>query len=116
MDDHIKKSKLQSKSFSYWYNVLECQLPIHMFVRSLREVDFILFIACLDKLCSIFVALDHTHYARWVAVFVNDLEQSCQVFLQCNRRATFQMSVTVRPMKKLEVTAPEINQAEEKIQ
>ena len=29
---------------------------------------------CLEKLCPVFFALDHTHYARWISVFVNELK------------------------------------------
>ena len=43
-------------------------------ILSLRLGDFELFIGCLEKLCPVFFALDHTHNTRWISVFVNELK------------------------------------------
>ena len=47
---------------------------ILMLVRSIREANLVLFIAVLQKLAPYFFATDHTSYARWVSVFIHDLE------------------------------------------
>ena len=47
---------------------------ILMLVRSLREANSVLFIAVLQKLDPYFFATDHTNYARWLSVFIHDLE------------------------------------------
>lgn len=73
MNQWVEESKKSSVSFKYWFNVLEYELNIHLFIRSLRESNFKLFVGSLDKFCPMFFSLDHTHYARWVSVFVNDL-------------------------------------------
>ena len=45
-----------------------------MLVRSMREANLVLFIAVLQKLAPYFFAIDHTSYARWLSVFIYDLE------------------------------------------
>ena len=47
---------------------------VNLLVKSQREANFELFIATLDKLCSIVFALDHVHYSRWLPVFVHELK------------------------------------------
>ena len=53
--------------FKYWSQIIELELLICRFVRSLREGDFDLYVQVLDELCPWFFAVDHTHDARWVA-------------------------------------------------
>ena len=45
-----------------------------MLVRSMREANFVVFVAVLQKLAPYFFASDHTNYARWLSVFIHDLE------------------------------------------
>ena len=45
-----------------------------MLVRSIREANFVLFIAVLQKPAPYFFASDLTNYARWLSVFIHDLE------------------------------------------
>ena len=45
------------------------------FIRSLREGHFPLYVHVCDELCAWFHAMDHTHYARWVPVHVQDMVQ-----------------------------------------
>ena len=67
------ESKCKSNvMFKYMYNIL--QLKILMLVRSMREANFWLFDAVLQKLAPYFVATDHTSFARWLSVFIHDLE------------------------------------------
>ena len=40
----------------------------------MREANLVLFIAVLQKLAPYFFATDHTSYARWLSVFIHDLE------------------------------------------
>ena len=47
---------------------------ILMLVRSMREANLMLFIAGLQKIAPYFFATDHTSYARWLSVFIHDLE------------------------------------------
>ena len=60
--------------FKYMYNILQLMIMILMLVRSMREANLVLFIAVLQKLAPYFFAIDHTSYARWLSVFIHDLE------------------------------------------
>lgn len=59
--------------FKYWSEVIELELLLCRFVRSLREGDFDLYVQVLDELCPWFFVFDHTNYARWLPVHVKDL-------------------------------------------
>ena len=39
-----------------------------VFVRSLRQASFAMYLAAMTEMVSWFHALDHTHYARWIPV------------------------------------------------
>ena len=45
-----------------------------MFVRSHREANFEMFVTCLKCIIPWMFALDHVHYARWLPVYLRDLE------------------------------------------
>ena len=60
--------------FKYWYNIMLFQINILLFVRSLRENNLMLFISSMKKAVPLSFALDHTHYSRWLPVFIQDLE------------------------------------------
>ncbi len=67
---------IQRKShpqFDYWYRVLQVELLLMVFVRSLREGNFQLYLSSLSSLAPWFFALDHTHYARWLPVHIHDM-------------------------------------------
>ncbi|KAG7160296.1 hypothetical protein Hamer_G025085, partial [Homarus americanus] len=61
--------------FQYWATTLNLELSIFMFVRSLRESNFSLYMDALAELCQWFFALDHTHYSRWVPVHLKDMTE-----------------------------------------
>ena len=65
----------ESPQFKYWSTTLEFELLILIFVRSLRESNFILYVAALIELVPWFFALDRTNYARWLPVHVKDMLQ-----------------------------------------
>ena len=64
--------------FKFWSMIIELELLMTRFVRSLREGDFPLYVQSCDELCSWFHALDHTNYARWLPVHVRDMVQLAQ--------------------------------------
>ena len=59
--------------FKFWSMIIELELLMTRFGRSLREGDFPLYVQSCDELCSWFHALDHTNYARWLRVHVLDM-------------------------------------------
>ncbi|KAG0708495.1 hypothetical protein GWK47_023998 [Chionoecetes opilio] len=44
-----------------------------VYVRAIREADFLLYIEALSKIVPWFFALDHTHYSRWVPIHLRDM-------------------------------------------
>jgi hypothetical protein len=64
----------ESPQFQYWLTVMEFQMLLLTFIRSLRQRDFKMY---KDSLCHIipwFFALDHQNYARWLSVHARDME------------------------------------------
>ena len=62
-----------SPQFHFWFTILQLQLQVLIFVRSLREADFKLYIESLSQLVPWFFSLDHTNYARWIPVHLRDM-------------------------------------------
>ena len=89
-DNWIKLEMQQKSSFAYWYNILQHIEYLLIFVRSFREADFPLLIASLEKLTSLFIALDRHNYGRWVPVFIQDLKM-----LKTSDEALFQQFMAV---------------------
>ena len=57
----------------YWAIVLELELLLMTYVRSLRTGDFLLYIQVLGKLVPWAFALNRHNYARWLPVHVRDI-------------------------------------------
>ena len=57
----------------YWFTVTDLIVMLFMFVRSLRESNFRLYMQILSKMLPWFFALDHINYSRWLTVAVADL-------------------------------------------
>ena len=57
----------------HWSLVINLQIEILVFVRSIREGNFHLYVQPLKNLLKCFFALDHTNYARWLTINVFDL-------------------------------------------
>ena len=65
----------QSSTANYWFTVIDLEILLFIFIRSLREGNFSLFVMSLKNIAPWMFALDHIHYARWLPVFLEDLEQ-----------------------------------------
>ena len=64
----------EKPTVQFWLLIHKYEQLIFMFIRSHRERKFTLMVATLRKLVLLFFALDHQNYARWVSVFIRDLE------------------------------------------
>ena len=60
-------------SFRDFHGVSNLLLNIKLFVRSVREASFELFVVSLEELCPQLFACENIHYSCWVAVFIHDL-------------------------------------------
>ena len=59
--------------FKFWSIILKLELEIMIYVRSLREGDFMLYIDALTNIVTWFFALGHANYARWIPVHLRDM-------------------------------------------
>ena len=59
--------------FLFWSFILQLELEVMIYVRAIREGDFLLYIDALTKLVPWFFALGHTNYARWIPVHLRDM-------------------------------------------
>lgn len=69
------RCRTDNPMFMFWSTVMDLELLMCRFIRSLREGDFLLYIQVCDELCSWFHVMDHTNYARWLPVHVRDMVQ-----------------------------------------
>ncbi len=74
-DFNVWKENMMEKNINanYWFQVMELETILFSFIKSIREADFSHFLVCLKNIIPWMFALDHTHYARWISVFIKDL-------------------------------------------
>lgn len=65
--------ELSSVQFKYWSMVVQLELLMLSFVRSLRMGNFHLYVDCMQQLASWFFVFDQTNYARWLPVHIRDM-------------------------------------------
>ena len=65
--------KQNGPQFQFWTIVMELELCILRYVRSLREANFAMYVDALTELVPWFFALEHTNYARWIPVHLRDM-------------------------------------------
>ena len=77
IDTWIKTMRLSCAQFSYWYTVLEleCICILLLFVQSIRKANLTMFINSVEKVIPWMFALDHTHYSRWLPIYLKSLKE-----------------------------------------
>ena len=63
---HLRKHA--SSQFQYLATVLELGLLLFVYVRSLRQASFMMYLYALTYLAPCFRALEPTNYARWISI------------------------------------------------
>ena len=63
----------QSVQFYYWLKTLPLEIMMLLYVRSLREGKFQLYLESLTQIVPWMFALDHTHYSRWLPIHIRDM-------------------------------------------
>ena len=70
-----KQEMIESNAnFCYWFHVIDMEMLLFAFIRSLRDADFPAFLNALRLITKWIFILNHVHYARWLPVFIKDLE------------------------------------------
>ena len=59
--------------FQFWFMALQLELLLLVFIRSIRQANFDLYIDTLSNMVPWFFALNHTNYARWIPVHLRDM-------------------------------------------
>ena len=59
--------------FDYWMKTLSLELLLLVYIRSIRERNFDMYVESLAEIVTWFFALDHTHYSRWLSVHIRDI-------------------------------------------
>lgn len=72
--EELKANRINESSTAlYWFTVIDLQAILFMFVRSVRESNFKLYFETLNHMLPWFFSLDHTNYARWLTVYIEDI-------------------------------------------
>ena len=74
-EDWSRQRQDNIPQFRYWDTVLELELLVLVYVRSLRQGSLMMYLDALTELVPWFHALDHTHYARWIPVHLKDMAE-----------------------------------------
>jgi hypothetical protein len=72
-DDWCTQQVLQVPQFHFWYLTMQLELLLLVFLRSIRQANFSLFIDSIAKMLPWFFALNHHNYARWLSVHLLDM-------------------------------------------
>jgi len=73
LDDWCQQRAKTCTQFDYWATVLQVELTVLVYVRSLRQGSFQMYSDALTELETWFHVMDHTNYARWIRVHLRDM-------------------------------------------
>lgn len=97
-------SAQRSPTFQFWLLILQQEVVLLVFIASLRDGNFPLYVEALTKMIPLFFALDKQNYARWLSVHIADMKElqaaqsSC---LQEFEKGHFVFQKTKRPFSKI---------------
>ena len=64
----------KSPTAKYWFQVMDMETILFMFISSLRESNFELFLKAFEAMLPWMAALNHINYLRWGVVFLDDMK------------------------------------------
>ena len=112
-EDWCMKRAEASPQFQYWLLAMQLeQLAMQLeqlvlvYVRSLREGNFSLYLAAISTLAPWFFALNHTHYARCLPIHIRDmatLKKRCPEVARQFHQGGFIVHKTKRPFSALAI-------------
>ncbi|KAG1674197.1 Arachidonate 12-lipoxygenase, epidermal-type [Nymphon striatum] len=95
-----KKLANNSPVSQYWSIVLQLELLLNVFVLSLRQESFTMYLDALTELACWFHAMDHMNYARWIPVHLKDMAELPERYPEVARKFR-EGSFTVQKTKKI---------------
>ena len=66
LEDWLNEKSENSVNARYWFTVIKLETLLFLFVTSIREANFDLFLQCLEEIVIWMFSLDHFNYARWL--------------------------------------------------
>ena len=66
-------SAQQSVQFDYWLKTLSLEIIMLLFIRSICEGNFQLYMESLTSIVPWMFALDYTHYSQWLSMHIRDM-------------------------------------------
>ena len=63
-----------SATFHFWDLILELEVVLMVFLSSLREGKFDVYVESLKRMVGWFFALDQQNYARWLSIHIKDMQ------------------------------------------
>ena len=69
----VKNQSEEREMCHYWYIIIGLMLNLLIFVRSIREGNFSLYVSFLKQVVKWYYASGHYYYTRWVTVHLYDL-------------------------------------------
>ena len=100
----LKERSSSSEMCHYLSLVINLEIDILVFIRSIREGNFCLYVQSLRSLLKWFFALDHYNYSRWLTVHVFDLISLPTTFpdlYQQMLKGSFSFAKTKRPFSRM---------------
>ena len=80
----VSQRRTESVQFDYWFTVMQLESILLLFIQAVRESNFQMFISALDQIAPWMFCLDHTHYSRWLPIYISDLK-----YLQAKHPAVY---------------------------
>lgn len=74
LEQWIDLQTARCPTFKYWVTVLNLEILLLVFVRSIRLCQYEIFKKCIKTMLPWFFLLNHLNYARWLTVHIKDLE------------------------------------------
>ena len=72
-DDFCDEQVKRHPQFRYWLSIMQLEVILLSFVRSLQQGNFELYLESLKKLAPWMFVLDHINYARWLPFYLRDM-------------------------------------------
>lgn len=86
--------KKKSPHFLFWGLVLHLELTCLRLVRAFREANFALYVDAIRQILPWLFAMDHTNYARWLAVHYWDMQALSSKHPDVYKQAMMHLSYT----------------------
>ncbi len=73
LEDWCAERVQASPQLHFWWIILHLELTVLIYIRLVREGNFLPYIDALSRIVPWFVALGHNNYARWIPVHLRDM-------------------------------------------